>query len=211
VPAGARQSPQDNVRNALLAPESPPRADAARPPCDAGGRGFESRRSRKRPCKSPCCVVGSDARFVPSTQVFRDAARKRRKTAGNPVPVAAFQADSSRLQTGRQGSVQLHETAGGQGLSNAGNSRFAIFTGQPTALIASSLPRSSEAIARVCRTGTSRSETVRSRINGEAKSRSVPGCESTVEADDRARHEIALGRVGHRQSNLRWGSEALAA
>ena len=30
--------------------------------CHAGGRGFESRRSRKTPCKSACGVVGSDAK-----------------------------------------------------------------------------------------------------------------------------------------------------
>jgi hypothetical protein len=40
---------------------SPPRPEAARPACHAGGRGFESRRSRRKTCKSASSVAGAGA------------------------------------------------------------------------------------------------------------------------------------------------------
>ena len=53
--------------------------------CHAGGRGFESRRSRKTPCKSACGVVGSDARFGLTTQTFLEATQKTAKIGPKPV------------------------------------------------------------------------------------------------------------------------------
>src|SRR5438105_4560384 len=47
--------------------------------CHAGGRGFESRRSRKNPCKPACCVVSLDAKSAPTTHNFLDATTKRPK------------------------------------------------------------------------------------------------------------------------------------
>ena len=48
--------------------------------CHAGGRGFESRRSRKKTCKSACCVVGSGGTLQPTTQTLVRDGPKRAKT-----------------------------------------------------------------------------------------------------------------------------------
>jgi hypothetical protein len=53
------------------------------PVCHAGGRGFESRRSRKNPCKLAYCVVGSDARFGPTTQARVRRGPKQSKPVRN--------------------------------------------------------------------------------------------------------------------------------
>jgi hypothetical protein len=51
------------------------------PVCHAGGRGFESRCSRKTPCKLACCVVRRDARSAPNTHCFSKRRRDGRKRA----------------------------------------------------------------------------------------------------------------------------------
>jgi hypothetical protein len=51
--------------------------------CHAGGRGFESRRSRKNPCKSAYCVVGLDARSAPTTHTLLEVTAKQAKTPEN--------------------------------------------------------------------------------------------------------------------------------
>jgi hypothetical protein len=55
--------------------------------CHAGGRGFESRRSRKSPCKSAYCVVMPDARIGLTTQTVVRVGSKRAKTARKAVRV----------------------------------------------------------------------------------------------------------------------------
>jgi hypothetical protein len=67
--------------------------------CHAGGRGFESRRSRKKPCKSAYRVVSRDARIEPTTQTCVRGGSKRRKMARNPDPGSRFQAVSASSTT----------------------------------------------------------------------------------------------------------------
>ena len=54
------------------------------PACHAGGRGFESGRSRKNPCKSAACVDRADTRSTPTTQLSIEARPKRPKKERKP-------------------------------------------------------------------------------------------------------------------------------
>jgi hypothetical protein len=92
-------------------------AGCAVPACHAGGRGFESRRSRKKSCKSACCVVGSDAGIGPTTRTFPRDQSKATKTGKNRVRAPPFQAVSRRAHVCRGSGVQLHKMAGGHGLA----------------------------------------------------------------------------------------------
>jgi hypothetical protein len=79
---------------------------APSPTCHAGGRGFESRRSRKFPCKYPCYVVGSDARILAD---YTHSSRSEDETAKNGPKCGRgrrFQADSGGVQAGRDGGVR---------------------------------------------------------------------------------------------------------
>src|SRR5438128_2743517 len=75
------------------------------PVCHAGGRGFESRRSRKRACKWAYHVVGLDSKSKPTTQTLSRGERKRAKTGrkrdyATPVP-SRFTRRSARQRSQR--------------------------------------------------------------------------------------------------------------
>src|SRR5438876_1127664 len=85
------------------------------PACHAGGRGLESRRSRKSPCKSAYPVVRPDAESRPTTHTFNRVDTKRPKSGRNPVWEPRSQADFGGGKVRGEGGVRLHEMAGGQG------------------------------------------------------------------------------------------------
>jgi hypothetical protein len=90
-PAPARQVAKRRALHWLPAPGGVVQL-VRTPACHAGGRGFESRRSRRSPCKSAYCVVRLDAKIGPTTQRSFEAGRNGPKRARNPVPGSRFQA-----------------------------------------------------------------------------------------------------------------------
>ena len=69
--------------NRAIARQSSPIVVSVEQACHAGGRGFESRRSRKSPCKSAYCVARRDARTGRLHERAFEAGRngqKRRET-----------------------------------------------------------------------------------------------------------------------------------
>jgi hypothetical protein len=70
--------------------------------CHAGGRGFESRRSRKSPCKSGCCVVNRDAGVELTTQTVVQDRLKGRKRPAKAVRGRWFQAAFGRVERDRE-------------------------------------------------------------------------------------------------------------
>jgi hypothetical protein len=70
-PCGAGLTPElKGPANVAVQRRSSPGVVAPDAACHAGGRGFESRRSRKNTCKLACSVVGLDAGFRPTTQTL---------------------------------------------------------------------------------------------------------------------------------------------
>src|SRR6266498_3945578 len=89
--------------------------------CHAGGRGFESRRPRKNPCKSACVLSAQTPDRARLHRLSLEATRNRPKWVGG----TQFQADS-RSDSGRhEAGVRLHETTGG----HASADRFAAAGG----------------------------------------------------------------------------------
>jgi hypothetical protein len=84
--------------------------------CHAGGRGFESRRSRKNPCKSAYCVVSLEARIGLTTQTCVRRSRNGAKWR-DPDPGSPFQAVSASSTTDRRPRVRLHRMAGGHDIA----------------------------------------------------------------------------------------------
>jgi hypothetical protein len=94
VPAGSRQRTAIPARPGARPPAragnprlSPPRAEATRPACHAGGRGFESRRSRRNPCKLESFGVGFGANdrrllFIPRRSRGRIAPKSPQGAGG---------------------------------------------------------------------------------------------------------------------------------
>jgi hypothetical protein len=84
-PCGAALTPElKRPANVAVQRRSSPGVVAPDSACHAGGRGFESRRSRKSPCKPPSCVVRLDGESRPTTQTSSRRQPKRAKTARNP-------------------------------------------------------------------------------------------------------------------------------
>ena len=92
--------------------------------CHAGGRGFESRRSRTNPCKPACHVVRMDARSAPTTHNFLDATTKRPKTARYAVARRRFKPIQGRVPSYREGGVRLHRMTGGHGKRERGKGQM---------------------------------------------------------------------------------------
>jgi hypothetical protein len=85
------------------------------PVCHAGGRGFESRRSRESSCKSAYCVVRPDAKVRPTTQTRVRVGPNRPKTGRKRIGEPRRQAVCGRVEADREGGARLHKIAGGQG------------------------------------------------------------------------------------------------
>jgi hypothetical protein len=152
---GAGLTPElKSPANVAVQRRSSPGVVAPDSACHAGGRGFESRRSRKNPCKSPSCVVGLDARSRPTTQLSLKATRKRSKS-GRQHP---FQADRGRVQARHEDRVPLHETTGVQGGGKEAGCPLALEIGQPLAeVVAPAFGKHVELVASpLCRRGRGR-------------------------------------------------------
>jgi hypothetical protein len=84
------------------------------PVCHAGGRGFESRRSRKNTCKNGIlrCQAGRENRadYTNGRSVRAETAENRPK----PFRESRRQAVLGRVEADREAGVRLHEKAGGQ-------------------------------------------------------------------------------------------------
>src|SRR5437773_11529890 len=85
------------------------------PACHAGGRGFESRRSRKSACKSGLFCCQPRRRLEANYTHFQPSRHETAKKRPKPVWEPRFQADFGRGKVRCESGVRLHEMAGGQG------------------------------------------------------------------------------------------------
>jgi hypothetical protein len=119
IPGCSRQSPHDDGRKDLLTPRIPAYPRSTRRRHDRPVTPEVAGSSPVAPAKVP-----ANRHIVLSQQTpdlrrlhrpFRSKTRNGQKTARNRSPGCRVQADSGRVETVRQGGVQLYETTGGHG------------------------------------------------------------------------------------------------
>jgi len=97
--------------NGVIARQSSPTVVSREVACHAGGRGFESRRSRKVPANRHSVLSGLTPDRGRLHRLFSKRRRNRQKRPG----MRSRGHDFKPIQAHREGGVRLHKMAGGQG------------------------------------------------------------------------------------------------